>query len=320
MTKLFHLTAIALLALFLWCWPFASDSALAQSCSLSVTNEVFGSVDVTANTAFSTTATLTVTCGGLILQPMQVCISLGAGSAGANSPSDRLMASGANLLHYGLFTDGAHTTAWGSYVTGGFGTGVTVTLPIGGGTTTRTVFGSIPASQQTVAPGSYLSTFSGIDAEIQYGLTSTLLGCNLLANTASASFNVTATVPTTCRITTNNLSFGSIGVINANVDASTNLGPVCTRNTPYTIGLDGGLAGATNPTQRKMTNATSFVLYGIFRDAARSQPFGDTIGTNTVAGTGTGLSQAVPVFGRVAPQTTPAPATYVDTITATLTY
>jgi spore coat protein U-like protein len=315
-----HLVTIAALALCLWCWPAGINRAMAQSCTLSVTNVAFASVDVTANTTSSTTATLSVTCTGLILLPVQVCISLGPGSAGANSPSDRLMANGANQLHYGLFTDAAHTSPWGSYVTAGFGTGVTVTLPIGGGTATRTVFGNIPASQQSVVPGSYLSSFAGINAEIQYGLTSILLGCNTLATTSSASFNVTATVPTTCRITTNNLNFGSVGVIGANVDASTNLGPVCTNGTPYTIGLDGGLSGAIDPTQRKMTNGTASVLYGLYRDAARSQVFGNIIGTNTAAGTGIGLSQTLTVYGRVAPQTTPAPGIYSDTITATLTY
>jgi spore coat protein U-like protein len=317
----FHrLLTVALLGLSLWCSPAGIERAGAQSCTLSVTNVAFGSVDVTANTGSSTTATLTVACSGVILLPVQVCISLGPGSAGANSPSDRLMANGAHQLHYGLFSDAAHSSPWGSYVTAGFGTGVTITLPAGGGTMTRTVFANVPSGQQTVVPGSYLSTFAGINAEIQYGLTSVLLGCNTLATTSSASFTVGATVPTTCRITTNNLNFGSVGVIGANVDASTNLGPVCTNGTPYTVGLDGGLSGATNPTQRKMTQGTAFVLYGLYRDAARSQAFGNTIGTNTAAGTGTGLSQTLTVYGRVAPQATPAPGTYADTITATLTY
>jgi spore coat protein U-like protein len=230
------------------------------------------------------------------------------------------MANGPNQLHFGLFTDAAHSTPWGSYVTAGFGTGVTVTLPVGGGTVTLTVFGNMPPGQQAAVAGSYLSTFAGIDAEIQYDLTSVPAGCNTLTNTSSASFNVMAKVPTTCRITTSNLNFGSVGALSANVDASTNLGPVCTNGTPYSVGLDGGLSGAANPTQRKMTNATTSIVYGLYRDAARSQPFGNTIGSNTAAGTGTGLSQTLTVFGRVAPQTTPAPATYTDTITATLTY
>jgi spore coat protein U-like protein len=39
-----------------------------------------------------------------------------------------------------------------------------------------------------------------------------------------------------------------------------------------------------------------------------------------VSGTGTGLTQTLTVYGRVAPQTTPKPGTYSDTIIATVTY
>jgi spore coat protein U-like protein len=38
--------------------------------------------------------------------------------------------------------------------------------------------------------------------------------------------------PSARRITTNTLNFGSVGVISANVDGSTNLAPVCTNGTP----------------------------------------------------------------------------------------
>jgi spore coat protein U-like protein len=41
---------------------------------------------------------------------------------------------------------------------------------------------------------------------------------------------------------------------------------------------------------------------------------------NTVSGTGTGLTQPLNVYGRVAPQTTPQPGAYTDTIVATITY
>jgi hypothetical protein len=57
-------------------------------------------------------------------------------------------------------------------------------------------------------------------------------------------------------------------VLAANTDATTTVAPHCTNGTPYNIGLDGGLSGALNPTQRKMTKAAEFVLYGLYRDAA----------------------------------------------------
>ena len=69
-----------------------------------------------------------------------------------------------------------------------------------------------------------------------------------------------------------------------------------------------------------MKKAADFVLYGLYRDSARSPPFGNTIGTNTLAGTGTGLALSVTVYGRIAPQATPSPGTYNDTIVVTVTY
>ena len=48
--------------------------------------------------------------------------------------------------------------------------------------------------------------------------------------------------------------------------------------------------------------------------------WGTTIGTDTVTGTGNGTAQAITVYGRVPPQTTPPAATYNDTVNVTVTY
>ena len=48
--------------------------------------------------------------------------------------------------------------------------------------------------------------------------------------------------------------------------------------------------------------------------------WGNTVGTDTQAATGTGAAQTYTIYGRIPPQTTPAPATYSDTITVTVTY
>jgi spore coat protein U-like protein len=69
----------------------------------------------------------------------------------------------------------------------------------------------------------------------------------------------------------------------------------------------------------EMTMGASAITYGIYQDVGRTQPWGDTMGT-TFGATGNGLTQNLPTYGRVPPQTTPAPATYTDTIVVTLTY
>jgi spore coat protein U-like protein len=313
---------VAALAMAVCFWGGFFSKARAATCSFTVTTVAFGSVDVTANAAVNTTATVSVMCSSLLaLGGFNVCVNLGAGSGGATNAATRFMLSGANTLTYGLFSDAARTIPWGSSLwAAGGANAVLVSFPgslLGTQTETATVYGQVYSGQQTVMAGSYLSTFSSTNAEIMWPAVSS---SNCGGSTATTSFNVTAIVSTTCRIATNNLNFGTAGVLAANTDATTTLSPACTNGTPYNIGLDGGLSGATNPTQRKMTNGAAFVLYGLYRDAARSLPFGNTIGTNTLTGTGAGLSQSATVYGRIAPQATPSPGTYNDTIVVTLTY
>ena len=51
------------------------------------------------------------------------------------------------------------------------------------------------------------------------------------------------------------------------------------------IGLGGGgLSGATNPAQRKLSQASEQISYGLYQDAARAQPWGDSAGSNTAPG------------------------------------
>ena len=104
------------------------------------------------------------------------------------------------------------------------------------------------------------------------------------------------------------------------LDAYSSVTVVCTNAAPYTLALDGGLSAATNPTQRKMTQGGQTITYGLYQDSGRSQPWGDSTGTNTVAGTGSGLSQSFTVYGRVPAQATPGPGTYTDTVVVTLSY
>ena len=80
----------------------------------------FGSVDVTANAAVDTTATFSINCGVFLLGG-SVCLNLGAGGGGATNAANRFMKSGANTLTYGLFTNAARSTAWGSNLWAGGG-------------------------------------------------------------------------------------------------------------------------------------------------------------------------------------------------------
>lgn len=308
---------LAVIAAVSVCGPFSP--AAAQSCSFSITNEAFGSLDVTTNAVVDTTATVSISCSSLL--PVRVCINLGAGGGGASSAASRFMQSGTNTLSYGLYTDAARTTPWGSNLwSGGGANSVDVTFGIGGGSTTLTIYGRIFAGQQTVPPGPYLSAFSGQDASINYGLLSFLLNCGILATIQTAAFNVTATVIKNCSVSTTPVNFGSVGVLISNLTATGTVSVQCTNTTPYTIGLNAGTAPGATITNRKMTNGTSTVGYALYSNSARTTNWGDTAGIDTVSGTGSGYSQSYSVYGSVPAQPTPAPGTYTDTITVTVTY
>jgi spore coat protein U-like protein len=307
----FSYSIVAAIAGVFVCACGLSSGAHAQTCSLSITDVAFGSVDVTANAAVDTTATFSINCGVFLLGG-SVCLNLGAGGGGATNAANRFMKSGANTLTYGLFTDAARTTAWGSDLwAGGGAPSVVVNFGVlQGGSRSRTIFGRVFSGQQTVPAGSYLSAFSGIDASIT-------VNCSGPATTTT--FNVTATVPTSCTVTANNLNFGTVGVLTANTDATTTLSPKCTNGAAYNIGLDKGLNGS-SVTARQMKAGSALVNYSLFSNSGRTTNWGNTVGTDTVSGNGIGSAQSLTVYGRIPPQTTPSPGTYNDTIVVTLTY
>jgi spore coat protein U-like protein len=58
----------------------------------------------------------------------------------------------------------------------------------------------------------------------------------------------------------------------------------------------------------------------LYSNAGRTTVWGNTVGTDTVAGTGTGATQSLTVYGRVPVQSTPGAGTYTDTVITTVTY
>jgi spore coat protein U-like protein len=143
-----------------------------------------------------------------------------------------------------------------------------------------------------------------------------------LAATATGNMNVRITIQAECKVVTaTDLDFGTRGVIDANVDQTSTISVQCTNSTPYTVGLNaGGGAGATVAVRKMTGPASATVNYTIYRDAARTQVWGVTAGTDVVSGTGNGNAQSITAYGRVPPQTTPAAGVYSDIVAITVTY
>lgn len=138
----------------------------------------------------------------------------------------------------------------------------------------------------------------------------------------STQFQVSITIQAECRLTSaSDLAFGNTGVIQTAITSTSTIGVQCTNTTPYNIGLNAGAGtGATVATRRMTSGSGATVVYELFRDPARSQIWGNTAGTDTLAGIGNGAVQSLTVYGRVPPQTTPAAGSYTDTVQVTVTY
>ena len=143
------------------------------------------------------------------------------------------------------------------------------------------------------------------------------------AATQSDTFDVTATIIASCSITANDLAFGNYDPLSVtNLDQTTTINVTCSNGAAYDIQLSGGLS--TNVAARTMDDdatGTNFLNYSLFYDAARTNNWGVTNGTDTYQGTGSGAAQVITVYGRIAAgQTTPPVGAYTDTITATIEY
>jgi spore coat protein U-like protein len=95
----------------------------------------------------------------------------------------------------------------------------------------------------------------------------------------------------------------------------------CTNSTTYNVGFSAGGGTGAIVTARAMTGPAGAQLgYSLFSDSGRTVNWGQTVGTDTVGGTGNGNAQVTSVYGSVAAGQYVAPGSYTDTITATVTY
>ncbi|HZF14702.1 MAG TPA: spore coat U domain-containing protein [Steroidobacteraceae bacterium] len=140
--------------------------------------------------------------------------------------------------------------------------------------------------------------------------------------TKTTTFLVQATITGDCTITATNLTFAPVSGLSAtNSDATSSITATCTQSTVYNIGLNAGDAPGSTIANRLLANGLQTITYQMFRDNPRTQIWGNTVGTDTQSGTGTGSGQAITVYGRLFPQVpAPAPGVYSSTITVTITY
>ena len=255
----------------------------AAQCTFHVTDMAFGSyTGGEAALPGTATGTWTGTCSG------NWDIPLNQGTGQGASETTRYMTGPNNAeIAYGVYQDAAHTVNWGN-TAGTEKTGDTYG-PV-------TFYGLITAGQYPT-PGTYTDTLS----------------------TATQSFNVSVTVVSGCAVAATNLAFGAYtGPL---INSTSTVTVTCTNTTPYNVGLNAGTATGATVTNRKMTGPGGALLrYSLSQDSGHSTNWGNTVGTDTEAGTGSGGAQGLTVYGQLPAGQVVTPGAYTDTITVTVTY
>lgn len=135
------------------------------------------------------------------------------------------------------------------------------------------------------------------------------------AQTATDSFQVSVTILDSCSIVADDLDFGGQTELDSAVDVNTLVTVNCSVGTAYAVSLDQGVNGT-----RVMSDGSETVAYELYTSVLRTLAWGTDVGVDTVGGVGDGNDQVLTAYGRIPAQTTPGPATYTDTITATIAF
>jgi spore coat protein U-like protein len=200
-----------------------------------------------------------------------------------------------------MFQDSAHTINWGNNpptdTVNGTGDGTAHNF---------TVYATVPAGQFVPPASNYIDT---ITATVTNGA----------GDPPQPQIGETATVLAGCLVSATDLNFGNYS--GQLITAPSTVTVSCTNSTTYNIGLNAGTGGTATVTTREMTSpALATLHYGMFRDSGHTLNWGNTPGTDTVAGTGNGIAQPRTIYGQMAAGQSGNPAIYSDTIIVTVTY
>lgn len=157
------------------------------------------------------------------------------------------------------------------------------------------------------------------------------LGGQASAATTTATFNVTATVVNSCKVTsTTDIAFGNYDPANVNnatpLDAQGAVTIRCTKNAAVNVALQQGsnpAAGSTcvAPARQMKDSGTDLLGYGIYQDPARTTVWGcDATNSQNFTSSGVNSPKTYTTYGRVpAGQDVPA-GSYLDNVTTTVTF
>ncbi|HVR42216.1 MAG TPA: spore coat U domain-containing protein [Thermoanaerobaculia bacterium] len=279
----------------------------AASCFIqSVTPVTFGDYSVFSPGPLDIAGSLTIVC----TPGTAATIYLSTGSSGTYAM--RTMRSGAEVLDYNVYLDATRTVVFGNG-SGGTGTAVFNVPP-----------GPPGPSEDLEAMIQFYGRVFPLD-DVAAGLYSDSLVITIdwTERSVTTTLPVSANVLSECLVSASDLDFGSYDPIGANAAApllaDATLSVFCTRGTTASIGMNLGTSAVAG--QRFMTGPGSQLAYGLFQDAARSQPW-----SLTSSMTASSSSKDVPVgnglliHGSIPGAQDAVAGNYVDTVQAVVNY
>ncbi|KAF1708554.1 spore coat protein U [Pseudoxanthomonas kalamensis DSM 18571] len=321
------LAVLALCALVL-----APRPAAAQSCWINGSMSIdFGTV---TSAGKDTSNTLGFTCSkpGLLNAAYRVCLFIPEGSPIPGVNPRWLTNYNGGQMAYDLYSDAARTQIIGPYGSG-YPT-YSSTFSISGlayqeSNGTLPIYGRAHAGQSLPAAYAYASQIS--NSQLRYSYNATIWPFSVSAPSVAECLSgggsgsgivsyytgVAATFANTCHIVVaSDMDFGTAPALTGNVDQTSTIQLECPVGTSWQVRLDNGNHATGNT--RRMASGGNFVTYNLYRNAARTQRWGNNNGSD-VDGSGNGATQTLTVYGRV-PAQAAVSGTYTDTITVTLVY
>jgi spore coat protein U-like protein len=118
------------------------------------------------------------------------------------------------------------------------------------------------------------------------------------------------------------MAFGTLNQLGGTAsDSQTNVTVTCTPGVSYNVGLDMGANAMGGVRRMAAALGGEAVPYALYTNASRTTAWGNTVGTNTVAGTASLLPSTLTVYGRVGGDAGLVPAgVYADLVTVTVTF
>ncbi|MNM40086.1 Spore Coat Protein U domain protein [compost metagenome] len=232
------------------------------------------------------------------------------------------------ILDYDLYYDPAH-----QHPIGPAGTNLpldTWTMTVPASANGSPVFGNFPihakvhGGQTDVPADRYQTHPAGSTFRYLFSTDATIpvMACTgPQARNASLAFGgVYAEVVESCNVlTASDMDFGQVQSLAGGHEQVSQISLTCPVGMAWQVGLDNGI-NADGQGRRMAGPNGAFVNYELYRDAGRTQRWGNTLDSDTSAGTGQGSTViTLDVYGRVPDQPSSAGA-YEDTITVTLTF